>query len=219
VIEEDDRVKITKTKQVPWRWVCSLRITAKDGSIWRGTGWLAGSRIIITAGHVVYMHKHGGFAKTIEVTLGRNGEKRPYGSCTSTNFRTVTDWMKKKKVSADYGAIILPAEFSYGKKLGYFGYADFASDLEGSKANIGGYPVDKPTGTLWFHARRIDSITRTNLIYNIDTAGGQSGSPVWGIKDGERYVVGIHTNGGFSGNSGVRITKSVIKKIRQWRAE
>jgi V8-like Glu-specific endopeptidase len=76
VIGRDDRVQITNTTAYPWRTICSLIITARDGSRWIGTGWLVGPRTVITAGHCVYMHKRGGWARSIEVIPGRNAVLR-----------------------------------------------------------------------------------------------------------------------------------------------
>lgn len=218
VIGRDDRVQITNTTAYPWRTICSLIITARDGSRWIGTGWLVGPRTVITAGHCVYMHRRGGWTRSIEVIPGRNGSRRPYGSCTSASFRSVKGWARKKKRSHDYGAIILPRNCAYGNRLGYFGYANLRS-LLGLKVNLSGYPGDKPRGTQWWHARRIKWVTPRTIVYNIDTAGGQSGAPVWRLRRGKRHVVGIHTNGSASGNSATRITKPVFKNIKRWKKE
>lgn len=220
VIGEDDRVRINNTTTYPWRTICSLLITAKDGSRWIGTGWLVGPRTVITAGHVVYIHNRGGWVKSIEVIPGRNGASRPYGSCVATNFRSVKGWTKNNKRSHDYGAIILPKDCRFGDRVGYFGYANLnLTSLLNLKVNLSGYPGDKETGTQWWHARRVKLVTARTLVYNIDTAGGQSGSPVWRLKDGKRHVVGIHTNGASSGNSATRITKPVFDNIKKWKAE
>lgn len=219
VIGRDDRVRINNTTTYPWRTICSLRITARDGSRWIGTGWLVGHRTVITAGHVVYIHGRGGWVRSIEVIPGRNGNQSPYGSCVATHFRSVKGWTKNKRKSHDYGCIILPANCDYGRQLGYFGYANLSFfSLLGLKVNLSGYPGDKPTGTQWWHARKIKLVASRRLVYNIDSAGGQSGSPVWRLKNGKRHAVGIHTNGSKLGNSATRITKSVFNNIKKWKA-
>ena len=220
VIGKDDRVQITNTTAYPWRTICSLIITARDGSRWIGTGWLVGPRTVVTAGHCVYMHGRGGWARSIEVIPGRNGSRRPYKSCTSSSFRSVKGWTSKKRRTRDYGAIILPRNCAYGRRLGCFGYANLRSpSLLGHKVNLSGYPGDKPRGTQWWQARRIKFVTPRTIVYNIDTAGGQSGAPVWRLRRGKRHVVGIHTNGSTAGNSATRITKPVFKNIKKWKKE
>lgn len=220
VIGADDRVRISPATALPWRWICSLRITAADGSAWIGTGWLVGPRTVITAGHVVYIHSRGGWVRSIEVMPGRDGDSQPLGACTATSFRSVKGWTKKKKRSHDYGAIMLPSDCQLGARLGFFGFANLSQfSLLGLNVNLSGYPGDKPVGTQWWHARRVKWVTGRTLVYNIDTAGGQSGSPVWRLKDGKRHAVGIHTNGSSSGNSATRITEPVFDNIKKWKAE
>lgn len=219
VIGTDDRVQITSTTVVPWRWICSLRITAANGAQFIGTGWLVGPRTVMTAGHCVFMHAQGGWAQKIEVVPGRNSFLQPFGSAVATDFRSVTGWTANHDRDFDYGAILLPPDRRFGDTLGFFGYAALPdAELLNLTLNLSGYPGDKPSGTQWFHARRAESVTARTIIYNIDTAGGQSGSPVWRLKDGLRHAVGIHTNGALSGNSATRIIAGVANNIALWKA-
>lgn len=216
----DDRVKITATTRYPWRAICSLIMTSRTGKKFIGTGWLVGPRTVITAGHCVYFHNEGGWAKSIEVIPGRNGTRKPYGSCRATNFKSVRGWTRDKSRNTDYGAIILPSNCRYGDRVGYFGYAyKNDSSLMRLTLNISGYPGDKPRGTQWFHAKKPSSVTSRTIRYTIDTAGGQSGSPVWYISNGKRYAIGIHTNGGSSTNSATRIVKTVFNLIKKWKQD
>ncbi len=218
VIGRDDRIRMNNTTAFPWRCICSLSITAADGSKWIGTGFLVGPRLVVTAGHVVYMHNRGGWAKSIEVIPGRNGSRRPYGSCKSSFYYSVKGWTQKRKREYDYAAIVLPSDCKFGNQLGYFGYGYYSKNtLKGRAVNLSGYPGDKTPGTQWWHARKLTDVNSKTLVYNIDTAGGQSGAPVWQYKNGQRYAVGIHTNGHSSGNSATRITKEVFNNIKTWK--
>lgn len=216
----DDRVRINGTTKYPWRAICSLIMTSRTGKKFIGTGWLVGPRTVITAGHCVYFHNEGGWAKSIQVIPGRNGGRRPYGSCKATSFRSVTGWTRNKNRNTDYGAIILPSNCRFGDRVGYFGYA-YKNDtnLMRLTLNISGYPGDKPSGTQWFHSKRPARVTPNTINYTIDTAGGQSGSPVWYISNGKRYAIGIHTNGGSFSNSATRIIKSVFNLITKWKKD
>jgi V8-like Glu-specific endopeptidase len=219
IIGTDDRVRINTTTIYPWRAVCALRITARDGSRWIGTGWLVSPRTVITAGHCVFLHDHGGWARSIEVIPGINDASRPYGSCSSNNLRSVQGWTQNKNRDFDYGAIILPANCRLGDRTGYFGYA-VRNDayLLSSTVNLSGYPGDKRGNQKWYMARRPKSVSSRVIYYDIDTMGGQSGAPVW-IKIGTaRYCVGIHTNGASSGNSATRIAVPVFNNIMAWKA-
>ncbi|MEM9836356.1 MAG: serine protease [Bacteroidota bacterium] len=219
VIGRDDRRRITNTAAYPWRAVCSLLIRTKTGKTFIGTGWFIGPRTVMTAGHCVYMHKEGGWAKSITVTPGRNAGAKPYGSVTSSSFRSVTGWTTNgPNHEYDYGCITLPANQRLGARTGWFGFAYMGDrSLKGKYLNSMGYPGDKPYGTMWYHHSRVKRLTSRKVYYTIDTAGGQSGSPVYYIKDGKRYAVGIHAYGSQSGNSATRINKGVFNLMKRWK--
>jgi V8-like Glu-specific endopeptidase len=218
IIGADNRVRVFATTSYPWRAICSLKITAKDNSNWIGTGWLVGPRTVITAGHCVYMHDHGGWAKSIEVIPGLNDASRPFNSGKSSNLRSVTGWTNSKNRDFDYGAIILPANFRPGDVTGYFGFG-VKNDtyLMSSVLNLSGYPGDKGGNQQWFMPLKPKALTSRVIKYNIDTFGGQSGAPVWVKVGNVRTCVGIHTNGAASGNSATRIVTAVFNNIQGWK--
>jgi V8-like Glu-specific endopeptidase len=218
----DDRVKITSTSIYPWRVHASLLITAADNSQWIGTGWFIGPHTLVTAGHVVFIKNSGvsgrdGWVKNIKVMPGRNGNTLPYGSVTSTFFHTVRGWTEDGDENYDYGAIIIPTNL--GSTVGWFGFGVYSdNDLKNSTANISGYPGDKPAGTQWYDSRKIASVNSRKVYYDIDTAGGQSGSAVYRIINGNRYAVAIHAYGGNTTNSGTRIVTPVFNNMVAWKA-
>ncbi len=218
IIGVDNRVRVFATTSYPWRAICSLKITAQDNSRWIGTGWLVAPRTVMTAGHCVYMHDHGGWAKSIEVIPGLNDAARPYGSCSSNNLRSVNGWVNSKNRDFDYGAIILPANCRPGDRTGYFGFGvKIDAYLMSSVLNLSGYPGDKGGNQQWFMALKPKSLSSRVIKYDIDTMGGQSGAPVW-VKVGDvRTCVGIHTNGDTAGNSATRIVTPVFNNIQSWK--
>jgi V8-like Glu-specific endopeptidase len=218
----DNRVKINNTSVYPWRVHASLLITAADNSQWIGTGWFIGPHTLITAGHVVHIKNSGvsgrdGWVKRIQVMPGRNGGTLPYGSVTSASFRSVTGWTNSGDQNYDYGAILIPNEM--GNTVGWFGFGVYGdADLKASVANISGYPGDKPSGTQWYDARKVDSVGARKVYYDIDTFGGQSGSAAYRIIGGARYGVAVHAYGGATTNSGTRITSPVFNNMVAWKA-
>jgi glutamyl endopeptidase len=218
----DDRVQISNTQDYPWRASASLLITAADNSLWLGTGWFIGPHTLATAGHVVYITNSGapgrdGWVQSIQVMPGRNGSSLPYGSVTSTNFGSVTGWTGSGDPNFDYGAIILPTDL--GATTGWFGFGVYPDDvLLASTVNIAGYPGDKPAGTEWYDHHQIASVDARKVYYDIDTAGGQSGSAVYRIVNGDRYGVAIHAYSGAVTNSGTRIVQDVFDNLTAWKA-
>ncbi|MGC9495679.1 trypsin-like serine peptidase [Streptomyces sp. WG7] len=218
----DDRVQITNTAAYPWRVHCSLHVTAADNSEWIGTGWFIGPHTLITAGHVVCIKHSGvpgrdGWVRSIRVMPGRNGATLPYGSVTSTNFWSVKGWFESGDQNYDYGAIIIPTEL--GSNTGWFGFGNWSdAELLSTVGNISGYPGDKPAGTQWYAARGISSVNALKVHYDIDTAGGQSGSAVYRVLNGNRYGFAVHAYGGATTNSGTRITRQVYDNFVAWKA-
>jgi glutamyl endopeptidase len=218
----DNRVQIKNTSVYPWRAHASLLITAADNSQWIGTGWFIGPHTLMTAGHVVYIKNSGvpgrdGWVKRIQVMPGRNGSTLPYGSVTSASFRSVKGWADSGDENYDYGAIIAPRDL--GNTVGWFGFGVYSdADLKAAIANISGYPGDKPSGTQWYDAHKVDSVGPRKVYYDIDTFGGQSGSAVYRIVNGGRYGVAIHAYGGATTNSGTRITTPVFNNMVAWKA-
>ena len=218
----DDRVKIANTTILPWRMNASLLITARDGSMWIGTGWFIGPHTLMTAGHVVFIKNSGvpgrdGWVRSIQVMPGRNGAALPFGSVTSSNFRSVTGWTNNGDQNFDYGAIIIPTNL--GNTVGWYGFGVYSdADLLAASGNISGYPGDKPAGTQWYDFRGIASVTSRKVFYDIDSAGGQSGSAVYRIISGGRFGIAIHAYGGTTTNSGTRIITEVFNNMVAWKA-
>jgi V8-like Glu-specific endopeptidase len=225
IIGTDERTRVTNTQDYPFRCICSLLITANNGSQYIGTGWLVAPRLLLTAGHCVYMHDEGGWAAQIEVIPGRDATTYPFGSVIATDMRSVTGWTVDSDRDFDYGAILLPEDRRLGDELGWFGYSvRFDNYLQGLDVNLSGYPGDGGPdgidGTQWQDHRQIQDVHERQITYVIDTYGGQSGAPVWETtQDGDRYGVAIHTWGMSTSNGATRITSDLFDNVVAWAGE
>lgn len=222
VFHPDDRVRIVTTDQLPWRVNASLRITARDGSRWIGTGWFISPRTLVTAGHCVFIKGSNvpgrdGWVRSIDVMPGRNEALLPFGRVTATSFRTVRGWADNGDQRQDYGAIILPVPLGNTIGIRRFAVRNDAA-LVNTQAEVAGYPGDKPPGTMWRHALPIQSVDPLKVFYTIDTAGGQSGAAVSITEGGELVAVGVHAYGGGTSNSATRITLNVFNNLQRWSA-
>ena len=216
----DDRVQITDTTSYPWRAIASLRITARDNSIWIGTAWFISPRTLITAGHCVCIKHSGvpgrdGWVRSISVMPGRNATALPYGAATSTVFKSTAGWTQSGLESYDYGAIVLPTPL--GNTVGVLGIGVYADgDLQTAEVGVSGYPADKPEGTQWYDAAAIASVDTQKVYYDIDTVGGQSGAPVFRTIGGRSVGVAVHAYGGTTTNSGTRVNSEVLQLMKSW---
>jgi glutamyl endopeptidase len=223
VLFPDERVRISPANAFPWRVHCALRITAKDGSAWIGTAFFISPRVLATAGHCVFINSPSqarrGWVRRIDVMPGRDGDDLPYGTVTSTRFYSVRGWTENADDEYDYGAIVL--ETPLGERTGALGLGAYSDDtLTSVTGNLSGYPGDRGNGTeQWYMARRITSVSARKVFYDIDTAGGQSGSAVYRISDGQRHAFGIHAYGVGSSpfNSATRINRPVFDNLQAWK--
>jgi V8-like Glu-specific endopeptidase len=231
VLGVDQRVRISDTDKLPWRMVAALRLIPKPPftSTFIGTGWFIGPKTLLTAGHCVFSESDfGGWIGAIEVSPGRNGTKFPYGTRTATRFSSTTIWQSSADADFDIGCIHLDEPL--GNEVGYFKIASMSdSDLQDALLNISGYPADHGNGEQqYFHANRVLRTSARRVYYDIDTYGGQSGSPVWyqSTPEAEPVAVGVHAYGvggtaanlGVVANSGPRLTPEVVETVKQWLA-
>ncbi|MFY9621494.1 MAG: trypsin-like peptidase domain-containing protein [Pyrinomonadaceae bacterium] len=220
VIGTDDRVKVAKSllSNNPWRQICALRIRSQSNQLYVGTGWFIGPKTIATAGHCVFLQDDGGWAQSIDVIPAKFGSSTPFGKLTSTRFWAVDGWTVESSRDFDYGVITLD-NGAVGVQIGNFEVRSFADpEFANVVLKISGYPADREQANFqYFHERPIQRVTTTRLFYDVDTFGGQSGSPIWQDTEENGVVaVGIHTNGGVTSNSGTRISDDVIDNFISW---
>lgn len=218
VIGDDDRVAVKNTLDSPWKKIASLRIKSKTGKTFVGTGWFIGPKVLATAGHCVFMHKEGGWAENIEVSPAMNGSAKPFGTFVSKQFFSVEGWVKDRNSDTDYAVIIL--DKPVGNETGWFGFANLEDDeLKKQIANISGYPLDLEKATRqYYHSRKLTLVSSRKVYYDIDTFGGQSGSPVWlNLGENDRVAIAVHTTGGSTSNNGTRIIKEVFENFKNWK--
>lgn len=225
IVGRDDRVRILDTHNTPWRMICSLSIQGPRGSF-VGTGWFAGPKTIITAGHCIYEERQmGGWATQIQVSPGRDGNNFPYPPVTSQKFEVPEEWVASRGTNPDFDYGVIYLDEPLGERTGWFSVAIADNNrLDRAAVNLSGYPYDAAGGFgiyQLFHRDLVSNIGDSRFYYEIDTYGGQSGAPVWIELDntGNRQVVGVHTygiGGSFQLNSATRITPTILTDIKQW---
>ncbi|WP_293675886.1 trypsin-like peptidase domain-containing protein [uncultured Phenylobacterium sp.] len=226
VIGLDERTRIFTTDVPPYVLVCALDITAPWGSF-VGTGWFIGKRTIITAGHCVYHRTSmGGWATSIRVIPGANGDAEPNGGLASSKFSTTETWLADMNPDHDVAAIHLSQDF-LPPGVAPFRVATLPdAALEGHSINVSGYPGDKGGREQWWARNRIRAVRPRRIYYDVDTMGGQSGGPAFLLDaaGGAPTVVAIHAYGTggtpadlpMEVNSAPRITADVLALFKQW---
>lgn len=228
VFNADERTRIVSTDQYPWKMICALRIHAPLGTF-VGTGWFAGPRTIITAGHCVFDSKQmGGWASSIDVTPGRDRTREPFGKFTATKFSSVNAWVQRQDPDFDVAAIHLDKAVAPAADVFRVGALP-DDELQDFMVNVSGYPGSPGGGAeLYWAKNRIRAVTPRRIFYDVDTSGGQSGGPAYIFPDenSRPIVVGIHAYGeggtpasmNLRVNSAPRIIPEVVEQIRNWLA-
>lgn len=114
-------------------------------------------------------------------------------------------------------AVIISRRSSYCPNFATAPPSDTSSAFSGQKVTVTRFPAEKGNsllrdyGQLWTASGILQPGTQTRLCYNLDTTGGQSGSPVYTT---DNAAIGIHAHGisalGCSGNSALRISPSML---------
>jgi glutamyl endopeptidase len=233
-ISPDRRVQVTTTTTYPARatvWITFNKSATNTG--WSCTGFMIAPNVVATAGHCVNFGTSGGtgfFQKSsFRIYPGRNGSSSPYLCPGGTVARaeqlwTNATWNSTGAETNDYGAITLSC--SIGNTTGYFGWTTSGHTV-GSEVDTQGYPGDKPSGTQWDADNcattatgtvqcTLAAVSSSQLFYKNDTAGGQSGSPLFRVtSSGCTCAIGIHAYGlhgsgsHLSNNHGTRVNSTL----------
>jgi glutamyl endopeptidase len=226
VFGSDNRIRINPTNYFPASAQCHVVMQFPDGQWFQASGTLIGYKYLLTAGHVVYSHDHGGWARYLYVYPGQNGSILPYGWAYATYLRSVTGWTSSGDADYDYGLVTLSRAVGY--TTGWFGLASLSDSTLGSTstAYLTGYPAEKPYGTQWQGWGPILDYDSTMVYYRIDETPGNSGSGVYRFFGSSRYVFAVNTgwswhfdwfNSGYF-NHGPRITNTRFSLILGWIA-
>ena len=118
--------------------------------------------------------------------------------------------------------IILPENYPIGKDGEHFTFPEIPDAL-GITANLAGYPQEpnKNSGTLWHGTGSVIAQIEKILHHNIKAMWGDSGAPVYVIRDGQYDVIATHTQKlqGATSYQAVRLRPELVNDINLLNAQ
>ncbi|KAI1854417.1 hypothetical protein JX265_012451 [Neoarthrinium moseri] len=223
VIGDDERIKVSPEHFLPggkYRSIVKLFLKYENqptSAKWPiATGWLIRPDLLVTAGHCAFDWGHNmGRLVQVKCYIGYNGNESINDSRAEVQFRqgkriaTTLEWMTAKN-NRNFDVALIQVDGAF-TGITPFKFAD--TPLSGT-ASIGvvGYPGDlrdektKEPGAHMYemylsNTHNLAESQWRMLEYQIDTYGGNSGSPV--IRESDHVSIGVHVYGGSPNSASV----------------
>jgi hypothetical protein len=204
----DDRVNIYPSGY-PERCICRIEVYTQDvaGGPWifrkRGTGFMAGDRIMLTSGHMAPPTPYAGWM--IKVVPGYYDGQSVYGASFLSYASDYRSWYS----DAGNDFMVCGLYDAIGQTTGYFGAISYSGSWQDQAIwSMCGYPFDRgenrPTYQGSIPVRDDDdgddirlpdgnTYDTTQVENEADRANGASGSPLYSWFDnGQMYAIGVH---------------------------
>lgn len=211
IIGTDDRWKITNTGQYPYTTIARITVMYQDGTSACGTGAMIGSRLLATAGHIL-INSDGSHPKSIQMQFGQNGSYVYHDTNSVGAYIYRTGYETNQPLEGDYGFIVFN-DNQVSQLTGNMGVTTVPSLSD--RLYTAGYPSDKGWYYMYASTGKIIEMEDDLLYHNMDTGGGQSGSPVYIIgPNGYPYLVAMHSSGVGTENIARRLNTGLFYWLR-----
>jgi V8-like Glu-specific endopeptidase len=192
------------------------------------SGALLDAKHVITAGHCLWDHEHGGGeADSIVVAPGYDDGDEPYGEASMIRWLTWSGWKDDEDRKHDMAVIEL--DRPVGALTGDFGYGyrTSCSSFKDYTYYHASYPGESPYdgGDLYFQSGGFDSCPNDyEARFKRYSYGGESGSGFYRIIDDSRYIHAVLSHGDWVLLTGdvtdaVRLTETKFNHIGDFISE
>ncbi len=239
----DERVRVPSIGMKPFRWVCQILASAAGSTkMGVGSGFVIGRHTILTAGHNLFVR--GNRASSFDIFLAVDGDRHSPRMGRYQSSDAVLHPRYQESISDfDLAMIRLREPLRLDTLTAPYSYAAMPlvevqpAWMRGQKGFVTGYPkaypesdrvrfLRPPLGTQAFQYYCVSQMRPTPdnrlLAYDLDTEGGQSGSPLIATHQnasGRQYsvAIGVHIEGGddVSGNMAVPLDSDRLEFVTQ----
>ena len=202
IIGDDNRTPVQDVEQYPYSAICYLHLYFENGE-YRGTGFLVGPNLLLTAAHVLRDGETGNptFVQRIDVYPGavtNENQNAPTSSFETVGIESV--YIQKKyydleksnigeKSNYDWGLCVLDSNIGY--QTGWLNIGITSSNINNLEINVVGYHGDM-SYDMYKSEGNVKETTEHIIIHLADQADGSSGSPLFLKNDSFYTVQGIH---------------------------
>ena len=233
--------RVTDTRLAPFASICRIVARTAKGGVSYGTGILVGPYHVLTCAHVIF-DPEDQLTQEITVFPGQNGPDshcrvKSDGWAVSPAYRGTNC----NTAGEDYGIIRLSCPMNPGfmplrafdpttlrgatvSLAGYpWGRSEKARHMYFSRGTIrSGVTITSCTGTLKKGEATLLNVpitpTTSLITHDLETAPSQSGSPMWIVQAGGRFLIALHAGrvGANTRGKAVLLNEAVRRRIADW---
>ena len=225
VFGEDDRVQVEDTTEWPYRIIAHLVVFDEFGEAsHQCSGILLNYDVVLTAAHCVWDDYSDEPFGSIIVVPGDDGFLPfPFGAggANGLSISIPRGYRETDEPEFDFGLVHLEVR-DFGAEIGPFAILSTATDDFFNHPETillsSGYPGDKPFGTQWSVGAYVDHVEPTLIYALMDSFGGQSGAPMFGVNliSEESAVVGVFTSASATMGRGLRLSDLHIDALHNY---
>lgn len=190
IIGKDNRTAVKNPNKYPYSAIAYMEIERNCGcGEASGTGFLIGPDVLLTAAHCMICKEHGAPPKSVTIYFGYKSHRNyAYKYTKGATFWYGTDFQGNEIYHSDWDYAYLKLRERIGDEVGWFGIAARNdNEIAERTYEIAGYP----SGKLMSGTGVVEAYGCYEVVTDIDTVPGNSGSPIF---DEAYYVVGILTH-------------------------